>query len=48
MASQGGGASLTKSQLLTLIFGDHAGTAAPVTDGIGLNLMSAYNNTEVT
>ena len=31
MATQGGGAGLTKSQLLALLFGDPAGSAAPVT-----------------
>ena len=40
MATQGGGAGLTKSQLLALLFGDPAGSAAPVTDGIGLKQRS--------
>ena len=48
MATQGGGAGLSATDVLKLLYGDATGGSAPTTDGIGLLLHDAFANTEVT
>ena len=48
MASQGGGAGLSATDVLKLLYGDTTGSASPTTDGIGLILHDMFANTEVT
>jgi|TARA_B110000263_G_C15284398_1_gene499982 hypothetical protein len=47
MASQGGGGGISKTDILKLLYGDTAGSAAPTTDGIGLQLDAALVNSGV-
>ena len=44
MASQGGGGGISKTDILKLLYGDTAGSAAPTTDGIGITLNAAFSN----
>lgn len=46
--NQGGGASISKTDILKLLYGDATGSASPTTDGIGLLLHDAFANTEVS
>jgi len=48
MATQGGGAGLTATDILKLLYGDSTGGSSPTTDGIGLVLHDMFANTEVT
>ena len=47
MASQGGGAGLSSTDILKLLYGDSAGGGAPTTDGIGLQLDAGLVNSGV-
>lgn len=47
MASQGGGAGLSSSDIISLIWGSSAGGGAPTTDGIGLQLDAGLVNSGV-